>query len=147
VLPLRYGTRLPDQQQLKAALDERGAEFEQLLDLVRDRVELAVRVLDERRGERPREVRSGREYMRSLADRRRRVERACAVIEPLEGTALAARRRESSGDDLVRWAFLVERDAVDRFSAHVEDLRVSHPELRMTCTGPWPPYSFVSGGR
>jgi hypothetical protein len=148
VLPLRYGTGLAGEQALQAALSEREAEFEELLDLVRDRVELAVRVLDAGPRDRPPpEARSGRDYMRSLADRRRRVERACAAIEPLEDDALAARRRESSGGDLVRWAFLVEREGVDRFSARLEALRASHPELRLTCTGPWPPYSFVSGGR
>jgi hypothetical protein len=148
VLPLRFGTGVHGEQALKAALSERSGEFEELLDLVRGRVELAVRVLDdEPRDEGAREAHSGREYMEALARRRRRVEQASAAIEPLEDAALATRRRESSGADLGRFAFLVERDAVDRFNALLEELRESHPELRMTCTGPWPPYSFVSGGR
>jgi hypothetical protein len=148
VLPLRYGTGLAGEQVLKAAMTERANEFEELLDLVRGRVELAVRVLDDGPRDRPApESRSGRDYMESLARRRSRAERARATLEPLEGVALAARRRESSGDDLIRWAFLVERDAVERFRARLDELRASHPELRMTCTGPWPPYSFVSGGQ
>ena len=149
VLPLRYGTVLPGEPELLRALEERAAEFAELLDLVRGRVELALRVLDdgspakEPAGKR----RSGRAYMEALAERRRRVEEASALLEPLEDHAVAVRRRESSATDLTRWAFLVERGGVDEFNAHLDQLREGHPELRLTCTGPWPPYSFVSGAR
>ncbi|MEJ7714392.1 MAG: GvpL/GvpF family gas vesicle protein [Thermoleophilaceae bacterium] len=85
--------------------------------------------------------------MQALARRQRRSEEAAALLEPLERVADAAVKRESAADDLTRWAFLIERGRVEDFNARLDDLRSSHPELRMTCTGPWPPYSFVSEER
>lgn len=148
VLPLRYGTVLADEWALEKTLTDRCEEFSRLLGVVRGRVELALRVLDD--GAEPEAEgapRSGRAYMQALARRQRRSEEAATLLEPLESLADAARRRESASDDLTRWAFLIERGRVDDFNARLDDLRGSHPELRMTCTGPWPPYSFVSEER
>jgi hypothetical protein len=47
------------------------------------------------------------------------------------------------GPELLRAAYLVDRDAVDRFVALVRRLEESHAHLNMVCTGPWPPYSFA----
>jgi hypothetical protein len=146
VLPLRFGTSLADEWELKRVMTERADEFAGLLDQVRGRVELALRVLEVGAGDesdgRPS---SGRAYMETLARRRKSAEQAVAALEPLEDIAAAARKRDHSGD-LTRLSFLVERDRVDAFKERLEQLRGQHPELSMTCTGPWPPYSFVSAG-
>ena len=146
VLPLRFGTSLADEWELKRVMTERAEEFARLLDQVRGRVELALRVLEvgprEQSDGRPS---SGRDYMETLARRRKSAEQAVAALEPLEDIADAARKRDNAGD-LTRLSFLVERDRVDAFRDRLEQLRGQHPELSMTCTGPWPPYSFVSGG-
>jgi hypothetical protein len=146
VLPLRYGTVLRDESELRGVMEERSAEFAELLDAVRGRVELAVRVLAGAPEAEPEErPASGKAYMETLARRRRSSEEAVAALEPLEGVATAAVRREAAGD-LTRLSFLVERGRVEDFNLRLEELRGEHPELNMTCTGPWPPYSFVSGG-
>jgi hypothetical protein len=146
VLPLRYGTILRDEGELRGVMEERTTEFAQLLDLVRGRVELAVRVLAESSADKGEEKpASGRAYMETLARRRKSSEEAAAALEPLEGVAEAAVKRESAGD-LTRLSFLVERGRVEDFNLQLDQLRGEHPELNMTCTGPWPPYSFVSGG-
>jgi hypothetical protein len=146
VLPLRYGTVLREQGELRNVMADRSAEFAELLDLVRGRVELAVRVLrngpEEDHGEQPA---SGKAYMETLARRRARAEEAVAALEPLEGVADAAVKREKAGD-LTRLSFLVERERIETFNTRLDELRGEHPELSVTCTGPWPPYSFVSGG-
>jgi hypothetical protein len=41
-------------------------------------------------------------------------------------------------------AFLVPRDRLASFQAIVGRIADAHPELALLCTGPWPPYSFVS---
>jgi hypothetical protein len=51
-----------------------------------------------------------------------------------------------SGWELLRAAYLVDRDAVGGFTARVDALQREHPELAVLCTGPWPPYSFAEGG-
>jgi Gas vesicle synthesis protein GvpL/GvpF len=41
-------------------------------------------------------------------------------------------------------SYLLPSDRVGVFTAEVEQLQQRHPQLSLTCTGPWPPYSFVS---
>jgi hypothetical protein len=45
---------------------------------------------------------------------------------------------------LLNAAFLVPKDETGAFWAAVDQLRVSHGELAFLCSGPWPPYHFVS---
>jgi hypothetical protein len=145
VLPLRYGTTLREESELERVLEERADEFRGLLDQVRGRVELALRVMAADGDEPEQPASSGRAYMETLARRRRSADAAVAALEPLERVAEAAVKREKAGD-LTRLAFLVDRDGVEAFNARLDELRGEHPELQVTCTGPWPPYSFVSGG-
>src|SRR5215211_9148183 len=84
VLPLRYGTVLPGERELDKLLADRSEEFSALLDAVRGRVELALRVLDDEAEPAPaREFSSGRAYMDALARRRRRGDEAAALLAPL----------------------------------------------------------------
>jgi hypothetical protein len=43
-----------------------------------------------------------------------------------------------------RASCLVERDRVPAFADALERFRGDHPQFDVTCTGPWPPYSFVA---
>jgi Gas vesicle synthesis protein GvpL/GvpF len=148
VLPMRYGTVLTGEAQLRDVLAERSEEFSRLLDTVRGRVELALRVLPtESEPDAPDRACSGREYMEARLYRRRQGEQARTLLRPLERVANAHRVRAPSTDGVARRSYLVERERVDDFNGLVRQLQASHPELRMTCTGPWPPYSFVSGER
>ena len=45
---------------------------------------------------------------------------------------------------LLTAAYLVERDQVTAFQREVGGLSGAYPALRLLCTGPWPPYSFVT---
>ena len=45
---------------------------------------------------------------------------------------------------LLTAAYLVKRQQMAAFNRQVEALSVTYPALRFLCTGPWPPYSFVS---
>jgi hypothetical protein len=71
----------------------------------------------------------------------RRVEAARLLHEPLD--FLARRSVVLPGPELLRAAYLVDRDAVDRFVALVQRLEETHTDLHIVCTGPWPPYSFA----
>ena len=44
----------------------------------------------------------------------------------------------------LRAAYLVDRDGGKAFTAAVADQQRHNPELRLLCTGPWPPYSFAA---
>ena len=143
VLPVRFGTLLPDERSAARAVSSRQAELAASLDRVRGAVELAVRAQpsEPTAEEAPRSEATGRDYMRAKS---RRTERARRLHESL---APAARdsvvRAEAEG---LRAAYLVDRDAVDRFVSMVRRLQRLHPDLDILCTGPWPPYSFAESG-
>lgn len=49
--------------------------------------------------------------------------------------------------EILRAAFLVARDAIDRFEAELVSVADANEGLRCECSGPWAPYSFaVRGG-
>ena len=147
LLPVRFGTRVHDETAAARALGERHRELAEALEKVRGAVELSLRVRGERRrddSESDETVTSGAAYLRARAraveaqeDVRRTVHR------PLAAIARASRQlpaREPT--ELLRAAYLVDRGAVSVFTDDVARLQQAHPELRLLCTGPWPPYSF-----
>ena len=146
LLPVRFGTRLDDDAAAARSLAERRAEFKRALERVRGAVELSVRAvfLDTARRVEP-TAETGADYLRL----KRRITAAqetvaSAVHEPLRALARAhALRAPRPPAEALRAAYLVERDAVGRFTGLVAQLDEQHPELRLLCTGPWPPYSFV----
>lgn len=137
LLPVRFGTLVSDEDAAARAVTERREELAASLDRVRGAVELAVRAHPRRHDEAP-VAASGIEYMQARA---RRVEAARLLHEPLG--FLARRSVVLPGPELLRAAYLVDRDTVDRFVARVQRLEESHPHLDVLCTGPWPPYSFA----
>jgi hypothetical protein len=156
VLPMRFGSRLPDEAALRWALATRNDELLRALDGVRGRVELAVRAV--RAAEPPRAAvapavvasaaegeRSGRDYLRAKLELRDRAEAAATALHaPLCALAVAANRRPGRGPgELLRAAYLVERPVVAEFRAVAVRLQGEHPDAAVLCTGPWPPYSFV----
>ena len=40
--------------------------------------------------------------------------------------------------------YLIDREHMPTFQANVRDLAAAHPAFKVLCTGPWPPYSFVT---
>ena len=143
VLPLRFGTRMPDADAVRTPLAARREHLLEALDRVRGRVELAVRAIQ------PEAVAaapaapaaSGREYLRARLSIRRS---SASLHEPLAALAVAARRwPELAPGELLRASYLVDQPAVAGFRSAVERLQREHPEAALLCTGPWPAYSFV----
>jgi hypothetical protein len=133
VLPMRFASTFADEAALRAFLVERHDELVALLARVRGRVEYAVRAVQPGRAP----AASGREYMLTKL-------RTSKLDAPLAALAVQARRQPPHGwDEVLRGAYLVERDAAPEFRAAVADLQRAHPELAVLSTGPWPPYSFV----
>jgi hypothetical protein len=136
---VRFGTLVADEEAASRAVQERRDELLANLDRVRGAVELAVRA--QPRGDDPPPLPSGdsgRDYMHAKA---RRTDAARALHEQL-----AARARDSAvqpGPELLRAAYLVNREGVDAFVSLVGRLQREHDELQLLCTGPWPPYSFA----
>jgi gas vesicle protein GvpL/GvpF len=120
LLPVRYGTRLTSEDEAVRVVATRAGELRAALDHVRGAVELALRV-------------------------RAREPRAAPDVHP-QLRQLARDAVERPGRDeleLLRNAYLVERERVSAFSEAVDRLQRAHPDLALLLTGPWPPYSFT----
>jgi hypothetical protein len=139
LLPVRFGTLVPDEPAAVDAVLERREELLAGLAHVRGAVELAVRAEPR---DPPERDESGGDYLRAKADR---AALARAIHGPLEAVSRDAVVR--AGPELLRAAYLVDRDAVDRFVARVRTLQQANAEIDVVCTGPWPPYSFSEGRR
>ncbi|MBI5956606.1 MAG: GvpL/GvpF family gas vesicle protein [Chloroflexi bacterium] len=170
VLPVRFGTVLANEAAVQAVLTAHHADFVANLKRVRGRVELGLRVLWEieeqgsggagEQGGTPapshlRREGSGRSYLlarlaeeRQVWARRRRAEALAAEIHaPLARLAAEDTRQVLITPRLLLTAaYLVDRDQVATFRQEVEALSAAYPALRFLCTGPWPPYSFVTAG-
>jgi hypothetical protein len=152
VLPVRFGTTVADEVALATMLTTRAAEFRALLALVRRRVEIGVRALWTPPAEDPCTIEAesagpGRAYLlRSLHARHAGARLADTVHAALAEQAVSARRRVLVTPRLLlSGAYLVERDAVDRFLAAADEVARAQDEVELVCTGPWPPHSFAAG--
>jgi hypothetical protein len=71
-------------------------------------------------------------------------QRIARAVEPLAWLARAARPRLNPKPGVpFTSAYLVDRAAVPRFVARLEQIDSELDDVELTCTGPWPPYSFV----
>jgi gas vesicle protein GvpL/GvpF len=153
VLPMRFGTTMPDTETLTATIVRRHAELLQRLDAVRGRVELGVRAIvsDGAPDSAPPAVqpdarpRNGRDYLMGKLQEERRIDHAATALhEPLARLAVDSRRQPGAPGEVLRAAYLVDRADVGRFLARVEGLQRAQSTTSVLCTGPWPPYSFVA---
>ena len=165
VLPVRFGTVLSNKAAVQDVLVAYYAGFVASLDRVRGRVELGLRVLWDDNlqiadsSQRPSAIShqpsatSGRAYLMARLEEERQSraqrQRAEALAEELHAP-LARLAAESTQQVLVTprllltAAYLVERDRVTAFRLEVDAFSAAYPALRFLCTGPWPPYSFVT---
>jgi hypothetical protein len=146
VLPMRFGTVLPDATAVLGVLDRERPTYLELLDRVRGGVEVGVRAMPTDVPSLDAPAASGQEY---LARRLERTQRAAAALDAVHAVlAPFAResrvRHQSGGRMLMSAAYLVEAAEVEAFTAEVARVDLAHPELALLSTGPWPPYSFVA---
>lgn len=120
LLPVRYGTRLDDERAAASALTARSSELRAALEHVSGAVELSLRV----RSREPSDTGEIEAQLRALARD-------------------AVERPGRDEHELLRAAYLVEREAVAHFAEEVTRLQDAHPGLALLLTGPWPPYSFA----
>jgi hypothetical protein len=152
---MRFGATVPGTKRLEALLSAREEEFVGLLAMVRGAVELSVRAelprseADQEALGEPVARRSGTEYMRDRGRALRSAERAKERLhEPLKDLARRSLVLEARGargwEGVFRAAYLVDVERVDAFARCVESL-AEQLGGEVSCTGPWPPYSFVAG--
>jgi len=163
VLPMRFGTILHGDEGVQAMLAERQATLKADLAHVAGCVELGVRVLWEppapvtpapepaplptpvttpgahymlRRAAEEQTRRAGQAHGQALAAELDRTLRSHAIDARL--TVLQTERL------LLSAAYLVRHEQTPAFETAVEGLRAAYAQLAFLCSGPWPPYHFVS---
>lgn len=166
VLPVRFGTVFSSVEALTAALRERHSVLVADLARLDGQVEIGVRLLWD--GDARRTVASeaqqaddalaassgpGSQYLRmrmqEVAVERRLRQQAAALAMRCEqvlapfATALNVRVL-ATRQMPVSIACLVARNAVAVLVDAVATLHDMEPDIRVVCTGPWPPYHFVS---
>lgn len=159
VLPVRFGMTFGDEAALDDAVARHASVLARGLDRVRGCVEMGVRVVS-REAKQAEAIspntapadQSGRAYMLArLEDERRR--RASQSRAEAMGDALDAalsplardgtRRLLPAPQVLLTAAYLIPRDASESFTSRTRSLADEHPDVRIVCTGPWPPYHFA----
>ena len=151
VLPARFGTTFATRKEAELALRAREETYLVALTRVTNRVELGIRVFLSASSEGA--VSSSDEEPRGAGaaylERRRAVEeqkRAAAVSIHNALAPLAAESRRHSlatAQGVMTGAYLVDASEVDAFRRRVGALEAESPQVRIICTGPWPPYNFV----
>lgn len=148
ILPLRFGSSVERAEALATMLGERREEFLEALKRVRGAVEVSVRaeLPVPAPDDRPARPRSGTAYLLERAERERRGRDAAErVHRPLAALARCCVPPDGARDPRrFKAAYLVEESRVEAFGGQVGELNAGLADVRVSCTGPWPPYSFVA---
>ena len=163
-LPLRFGALFTDDTMACKTLVLRHEEFERQLARFADQVEMGIRIArvgppDLQDSEVDRTARGdpalrspGRAYLEarkrdavSESTRRQRIEASMARVEAqLAELELPTVRTILAGDPPIgSVAHLVQRAQLSPYRRRVADLQERNPDLLITASGPWAPYSFV----
>jgi hypothetical protein len=157
VLPARFGTVFLSETTLSADVNSRKTTLLADLKKIRGAEEWGVKVFRSAAAkpllaDAPR---SGSEYLKAKAGLLRErpakgpdleLEKAAAALRAL-AVDVAPGGSVSGAQPGLQWhaSFLVERSKRKKFQQVVEEFsREWQPRRRIECTGPWPPYSFVS---
>lgn len=150
VLPARFGTVLDDAEDVRQLLRERRDRLVASLERVQGAVELGVRAEWDGKAappaRRPTGPNAGIDYMLERLELRRRARDIGDAIDAAVGDLARERAQRIlvRPENPVSAAYLVPRPNVDDFMARYRQLTAVLPGARLVCTGPWPPYSFVT---
>jgi hypothetical protein len=150
VLPARFGTAVPDDAAVVQLLGDRHDELHEALVRVAGAVELGVRARwsdDTGALSRPSGPSAGSRYMFARLQLRRRARELASHLDAVLGELARARRSRllPAEGTPVAAAYLVDRGHAEEFVHRSRRLDESIDDASLVCTGPWPPYSFVTG--
>jgi hypothetical protein len=154
VVPARFGTRYREERDVVAVMEHAASRIAELMERVRGRVEIGIRVLGRAAQDRDdaSRSRSGREYLASRAAAFRQADRDIEAARALEANIRAAVRPWAE-----HVAVRIRPDPITALAAAVLVPAADVPSLQkavagldricpwpLVSTGPWPPYSFTS---
>ncbi len=144
LLPARFGTTLRSDAAVRELLARRREELGAALRRVAGASELSVRAIWCETAPTS-STGSGADYLQARAASERRAEElAHALEERLTPVSRARCLRTSIAPRIpVAGAYLVPREETRSFMAALGRLDRETADVTLTCTGPWPPYSFT----
>jgi hypothetical protein len=148
VLPVRFGTTLPDLAGLRELAEEHGAAWRRRLDDLSGHVEMIVHARDPQRPvvtAAKSDGVSGTEYLLSRAAVHHHETELLRSLGD-EIATLVTETRVLPGKQESRLACLVPAGGVDQLLAAIGRWAESVEGRQVDATGPWPPYSFTDAG-
>ncbi|PSR26723.1 MAG: hypothetical protein C7B43_13165 [Sulfobacillus benefaciens] len=156
ILPFRFGSVVSGEQ-IERTLAERYDEWFRTLQTVSGRVEMSLKVLQSR----PQEMAISTPALPSSYLTRRLRERSRQQAWHWEAESINERIQQHlepwyirkyenvtrPAPILINSAYLVEKDTVPMFANAIRTLIREFTAFQWLCTGPWPPYHFVTEGR
>lgn len=145
VLPVRFGTLVDDEGQLRRELEPRAAEMRAALALVRGRAQMTLRVFAPGPARHAPPALSGKDYLARRAAwwRGADVPGLPALLRALRPLRRAERIERHAAPPLAASVYhLVDRPGLAEYR---RALARSRGTLRLSVSGPWPPYAFVPG--
>ncbi len=155
ILPARFGTVFNSEESLVEDVKRRKRSIMAALKRIAGAEEWGVKVFAAESNP-PVHVsaRSGREYLQRKAAvlERKTAKKPDAAIANLQGALkkvsvdVAPLGKISGGQRNLQWqaSFLVRRSNRAKFNAVLRQFAAKQADKTVECTGPWPPYSFVS---
>jgi Gas vesicle synthesis protein GvpL/GvpF len=141
VLPVRFGARLVDREELTTTVGDRVADLRERLAAVRGCVEFGVRMVAADAEPGALRAADGTTYLR---ERLASVAQTDAVAAELHAPlARCARESVVTPGTGHTAAYLVGDDERAAFEGAVAGFVAAHPDITVLCTGPWAPYSFT----
>jgi hypothetical protein len=143
-LPARFGSLAPSAEALRASLRPRTRALLKALARVTNRQQMTLRVRATSRPPVPAGGPGTRHLRRVAARDPRALAEVRALLEDLR-PLVRAQEVEPAADDAGagRIHHLVDRGGAARYRARLRQAARARPQLLVTCTGPWPPYSFA----
>jgi len=152
ILPMRFGSLLESEEDVRDLLRTRAGEFLAALERLVGAAEYGLRVAtapDPADGPAdPLTSSSGEAYMRKHLEERRQSRELCAWLDrALDGLVRDSSYRETPDPEApLSAAYLVDRLTEPAFRERVTELSETTGRI-VWWSGPWPPYSFAAGVR
>ncbi|MDD4653573.1 MAG: GvpL/GvpF family gas vesicle protein [Methanothrix sp.] len=130
IIPVAFGMAFKSKKLLQIAMSAGYQAMQKARPIIDGRVELGIKVFIPK--------------VKESMDSTQREECSADFLNNLLTVSSDSKRLKLFSDRLIlNSTFLVERSAMDGFSAEVGRLKEKYPDMKVQYSGPWPAYNFV----
>lgn len=134
IIPMAFGAVFKEQKILETVLAKAYPSIKKTLELIKDKIELGVKVVKKRT-----------EETKGTEDVSEETKTNQNILEELNKLSVKSIQGDKfSNRLLLNCSFLVDKKKFSSFSNKIAELERKCPDLKFLYTGPWPAYSFVN---